>query len=84
MINYTLTIWFRTVEFGEQRKDFEVYSIDALGVHDAFNRIEKIHFPNRSKIAVSYEYMGATYKPFQYRVDRKNAHFFEPILNKEY
>jgi len=84
MINYTLTIWFRFTEFGEQRKDFEVYSIDALGVHDAFNRIEKIHFPNRSKIAVSYEYMGATYKPFQYRVDRKNAHFFEPILNKEY
>jgi hypothetical protein len=72
--------------WGEQHKDFEVYTIEALGVHDAFNRIEKKYFQGRKRIAVSYEYMGATYKPYQYRVDRRDENFNKPLsaLNKVY
>lgn len=63
MKKYTLLIWYRYVVNGEQEKDFDIFEIEALGVHDAFKRICKRDFPNNSRIPFSY---AINIEPYQW------------------
>ena len=54
MITYTLLIWYRYTRYGEQQKEFDVFTIEALGVHDAFKKIKKRDFTDNRRIPTDY------------------------------
>lgn len=54
MIPYTLIIWYRYVSYGEQQKECDLFTIEALNVHDAFKKIKKRDFPDNRRIPISY------------------------------
>lgn len=75
---------------GDQEKDFEHYSIEALNVHEAFNLIKKRFFIRNRFMPISYERIingvsdGNVYKPAHSEINDLN--FLNPIsdLTKEY
>lgn len=63
MKEYSLLVWYRYVSFGEEEKDFDLFTVEALGIHDAFKKIKKIHFQGNSRIPTSY---AINVKPYQW------------------
>jgi len=87
---YELRIWFRFMVNGDQEKDFEHYSIEALNVHEAFKLIKADKFKTNAIIPISYQRFingvsdGNVYKPSHVEMDDIN--FQNPLsnINKEY
>jgi hypothetical protein len=54
MLKFTLLIWYRYTRYGEQQKECDLFTIEALGVHDAFKKIKKRDFPDNRRIPTDY------------------------------
>lgn len=89
MIPYTLIIWYRYVSYGEQQKECDLFTIDALNVHDAFKKIKKRDFPDNRRIPTDY---AINVEPLQWYKATwliscvNSEHTDRPLseLNKEY
>ncbi len=53
-MEFTVRIWFRIVVNGEQEKDLEDHTVEALTIHDAFKKVCETKFE------------GYNIKPFKY------------------
>jgi len=79
---FELRIWFRFMVNGDQEKDYEHYSIEALNVHEAFKLIKLDKFPTNAKIPISYAWVvepKKEYKPSH--VEIEDINFQNPLSN---
>lgn len=52
---YKVLVWFRYVANGEQEKDFDTFTVNALSVEHAKLRVTEDHFLSKTEIPFKFE-----------------------------
>lgn len=52
---YKVLVWFRYISNGEQEKDSDAFTVNALNVEHAKLKVTEQHFPNKSAIPFKFE-----------------------------
>lgn len=65
MEEFEIIVWYRTIRYGQQEKDFQDYKVEAKDIQEAVNKIAD-KFNSYKAIPFAYLHNGVKYSPNNY------------------